>query len=71
MQSGLVFGQIGQTEYIVKNMIKESGYSNVKVVSTGGLGKIIYPETDVLEVYDQELTLHGMRIVFERQKRRR
>ncbi len=71
MQSGLVFGQIGQTEYIVKNMIKESGYDNVKVVSTGGLGKIIYPETNVLEVYDQELTLQGMRIVFERQKKRR
>ncbi len=71
MQAGLVFGQIGQTEYIVRNMIKESGYKNVKVVATGGLGKIIFPETDILEVYDQELTLHGMRIVFERQKKRR
>ena len=38
MQAGLVFGQIGQTEYIVKNMIAESGYENVKVVATGGLG---------------------------------
>lgn len=71
MQAGLVFGQIGQTEYIVKNMIKESGYENVKVIATGGLGKIIYPETDVFEVYDQELTLQGMRIIFERQKKRR
>ena len=71
MQAGLVFGQIGQTEYIVKNMIRESGYENVKVVATGGLGKIIYPETDIFEVYDQELTLHGMRIIFERQKKRR
>ena len=43
----------------------------MKVVATGGLGKIIFPETDILEVYDQELTLHGMRIVFERQKKRR
>ncbi len=71
MQAGLVFGQIGQTEYIVRNMIKESGLKNVKVVATGGLGRIIYPETDILEVYDQELTLHGMRIIFERQKKRR
>ncbi|MCR4610535.1 MAG: type III pantothenate kinase [Lachnospiraceae bacterium] len=71
MQAGLVFGQIGQTEYIVKNMIKESGFENVKVVATGGLGKIIFPETDILEIYDQELTLQGMRIVFERQKKRR
>lgn len=71
MQAGLVFGQIGQTEYIVDNMIKESGYSDVKVVATGGLGRIIYPETDIFDVYDQELTLHGMRIIFERQKKRR
>ncbi len=71
MQAGLVFGQIGQTEYIVKNMIKESGYKKVRVVATGGLGKIIFSETDVLEVYDQELTLHGMRIIFERQKKRK
>lgn len=71
MQAGLVFGQIGQTEYIVENMIKESGYENVKVIATGGLGKIIFPETDVFEVYDQELTLQGMRIIFERQKKRR
>lgn len=71
MQAGLIFGQIGQTEYIVKNMIKESGLDNVKVVATGGLGKIIFPETDVLHVYDQELTLKGMKIIYERQMRRK
>ena len=71
MQAGLVFGQIGQTEYIVTNMIKESGLKDVRVVATGGLGRIIYQQTDILEVYDQELTLHGMRIIFDRQKKRR
>lgn len=71
MQAGLIFGQIGQTEYIVRNMIKKSGYDDVKVVATGGLGKMIFNETDMLEIYDQKLTLHGMRIIYERQKRRR
>ena len=70
MQAGLVYGQIGQTEYIVKNMIKESGYENVKVVATGGLGGMIAKETDCIDVYDPDLTLKGMRFIFEKQGER-
>ncbi len=69
MQAGLVYGQIGQTEYIVKRMREEFGRGNVKVVATGGLGRIIYKETDVIDVYDPQLTLHGMRLIFEKQKK--
>ncbi|MCR5546472.1 MAG: type III pantothenate kinase [Lachnospiraceae bacterium] len=67
MQAGLVYGQIGQTEYIVKNMIEESGYENVKVVATGGLGGMIARETSCIDIYDPELTLKGMRLIFEKQ----
>ncbi|MBO5347703.1 MAG: type III pantothenate kinase, partial [Lachnospiraceae bacterium] len=38
MQAGLVYGQIGQTEYIIQRVKKETGYDNLKVVATGGLG---------------------------------
>lgn len=69
MQAGLVFGQIGQTEYIVKHMIEEAGFTNVKVVATGGLGKIIASETDCIDVYDQTLTLQGMRLIYKKQGR--
>lgn len=68
MQAGLVYGQIGQTEYIVKKMIKESGYENVKVVATGGLGRIVASETDCIDVYDPQLTLNGLRLIYEKQK---
>jgi len=68
MQAGLVYGQIGQTEYIVKKMIEESGYKDVKVIATGGLGRIIANETDCIDVYDANLTLEGLRIIFEKQK---
>ena len=40
------------TEYIVKNMIKESGLKDVKVVATGGLGKIIANETKYIQYYN-------------------
>ncbi len=68
MQAGLVYGQIGQTEYIVRQMIAESGYGDVQVVATGGLGRIIANETDCIDVYDPNLTLSGLRLIFEKQK---
>lgn len=66
MQAGLVYGQIGQTEYIVNQMKKECGYENVKTVATGGLGKLIAQETDVIDIYDSMLTLHGLRIIYNK-----
>ena len=68
MQAGLVYGQIGQTEYIVRNMIAESGYQDIKVVATGGLGRIIANETECIDIYDPNLTLSGLRLIFEKQK---
>ncbi len=66
MQAGLVYGQIGQTEYIIKCVKEESGFDNLKVVSTGGLGRLISDETDMIDVYDASLTLDGLRIIYEK-----
>lgn len=70
MQGGLLYGQVGQTEYIVKRLKKESGYKDAKVVATGGLGNMIVSETDVIDVYDPQLTLKGLQIIFEKNKKR-
>ena len=69
MQAGIVYGYIGQTEYIIDNMKKESGLLDAKVVATGGLGRIIYENTDRIDIYDKELTLQGMRIIYEKNKK--
>ncbi len=68
IQAGLVYGQIGQTEYIVNQIKKEAGYTDLKVVATGGMGRIIAEETDVIQVYDPQLTLQGLRIIYEKNK---
>ena len=68
MQAGLVYGYIGQTEYIVNRIKKESGLKDIKTVATGGLGKIIADETDVIDIYDPQLTLHGLRLIYRRCK---
>lgn len=69
MQAGLVYGQIGQTEYIIQRVRDESGFENLKVVATGGLGRIISEETDMIQEYDSFLTLEGLRIIYEKNSR--
>lgn len=69
MQAGLVYGQIGQTEYIVKKVKEESGIQNLKVVATGGLGRMIADETDAIDVYDSALTLDGLRLIYEKNRK--
>ena len=69
MQSGLVYGQIGQTEYIVRKVKEETGLDNLKVVATGGLGRIIAEETDCIDFYDANLTLKGIYMVYKKQNR--
>lgn len=69
MQAGLVYGQIGQTEYIINQVKKESGFDNLKVVATGGLGRIISAETDLIQVYDSSLTLEGLRLIYLKNKK--
>lgn len=68
MQAGLMFGQIGQTEYIIKKVKEETGIQNLKVVATGGLGRLIADETDAIDVYDSSLTLDGLRIIYEKNR---
>lgn len=68
MQAGLVYGQIGQTEYIVQKIKEESGYLDAKVVASGGLGSILAKETKCIDIYDADLTLKGLRILYEKNK---
>ncbi|MBA4686653.1 MAG: type III pantothenate kinase [Candidatus Galacturonibacter soehngenii] len=69
MQAGIVYGYIGQTEYIIRKMKEESKIENIKVIATGGLGKIIAEETDMIDVYDPNLTLKGLQCIYNRCKK--
>ncbi len=68
MQAGVYFSVIGETSYIVKRFKKETGHENLKVVATGGLGKIVSNEPGLIDVYDQNLTLKGLEILYEKQQ---
>jgi type III pantothenate kinase len=64
MQSGIVFGYVGLIEGIVARMQKELG-GTAKVIATGGLANIIASETGVVDAVDLDLTLVGLRLIYE------
>jgi len=65
MESGLFWGYVGMVEGLVKRMTGELGGKAV-CVATGGLADVIAPETTLIQHVDADLTLHGLRIVWER-----
>ena len=68
MQAGLVYGHIGQTEYIIDKIKEETGICSIKAIATGGLGKIIADATDRIDIYDANLTLQGLRLIYEKNR---
>ena len=64
IQSGLLFGYVGLVEGMVARFKAELG-PETRVVATGGLAEVIAKETDVIDVVDPWLTLHGLRIIYE------
>ena len=67
MQAGIIFGYAGLVDGIV-NRMKAELKSVPTVIATGGLTKIIAPETKTIDIVDEMLTLEGLRIIHLRNK---
>jgi type III pantothenate kinase len=65
MQSGLFFGYVGMVEGLVHRLRDALG-ATAYCVATGGLAEVISPETTVVDVVDRDLTLQGLRLLWER-----
>lgn len=66
MQAGLIYGYIGQVEYIIGKIKEELCIDNIKVIATGGLGRIISDETKLINVYDPQLMLKGLKLIHDK-----
>ncbi|MEI6314514.1 MAG: type III pantothenate kinase [Syntrophus sp. (in: bacteria)] len=67
MQAGIMYGYAGLVDGIV-GRIKSEIKGNPMVIATGGLAKIVAPETKTIEVVDDMLTLEGLRLIHLRNK---
>lgn len=65
LQSGALYGFAGQVDGLVRRITDEIGDVEA-VVATGGLAGIVVPESETITDHDPDLTLHGLRLVFER-----
>jgi type III pantothenate kinase len=68
LQSGLVYGFAGQVDAIVDRIRAELGAPDAPVVATGGLAELIVPHSRTITAVDQELTLHGLRLVWHKNR---
>jgi len=68
LQAGILYGHIGEAEYIIRRLKAESKEENIKVIATGGLASTIYSKTDEIEFLEPNLTMHGLRIIYEKNR---
>ena len=59
-----MLGYVGLVEGLVARITAELG-QRPTVVATGGLAPLIAAQTRVVDVYDEHLTLHGLRMLYE------
>ena len=50
MQAGIIYGFVGQVDYIVNRMKKELGSKNTKVIATGGFARLIASESETINI---------------------
>ena len=71
IQAGALVGYLGAIERLIRDTRREMGYGDaVKVVSTGGLARLIAAHTDMIDVVDDQLILKGLRIIYDKYKLR-
>jgi type III pantothenate kinase len=69
LQSGILYGFAGQVDGLVKRIVRElspGGTEPVAVLATGGLAPLVIGESETITDHVPDLTLLGLRLVFER-----
>lgn len=68
MQAGIIYGNVGLVDYIVKKMKSEMKGEVKEVIATGGLSTLIASESETITKVDKLLTLNGLRMIYEKNK---
>jgi type III pantothenate kinase len=65
IESGLFYGYLGMIEGLMRRMTDELG-GHATRIATGGLAPLMMPETTMFDAHEPDITLHGLRIVWDR-----
>lgn len=65
MQSGIVYGYAALVDGLCARLKRELAYP-CRAIATGGLARLIAPQTEAIELVDNDLTLTGLRLIYER-----
>ena len=65
--SGLYYGFLGMIDGIVERVIEQLG-PQTKAIATGGQGALIVQGSRLVKILDEDLTLDGLRLIWERNR---
>jgi type III pantothenate kinase len=70
LQSGILYGFVGQVDGLVRRICAQLRDTTpdlpISVLATGGLAPLVASQTETIEHYIPELTLVGLRLIFQR-----
>uniref|UniRef100_UPI0025E7DBD9 type III pantothenate kinase n=1 Tax=Oceanithermus sp. TaxID=2268145 RepID=UPI0025E7DBD9 len=64
LRSGLILGYASLVDGMVRRFLAEAG--EALVLATGGFARTVEPVCETLDLIDDELTLKGLRLIWEK-----
>lgn len=69
MEAGVFYQYLGGVEYTIRQFQKQADTNKpIKVVATGGLGRIIHAHTPLIDTYDADLIFKGLNVIYKKNK---
>lgn len=68
IRAGLLHGTLGQTEYLLRRILEERKMDNPMVIATGGLARVLFGRSALIQLVEPDLTLIGLNHVLRKGK---